>query len=213
MAFHLRPCHGKPVEGCAAEPDNGYEPAKGYDLEKGWWHEPVEGCPAHGGAFPGACRRPSQLPRWNVRFHDGIFYLINHVSGWQEELAMWQVVSLEEAFQQDYIMGHSQMGSPSTNYAPIWNTQAGQWLLATTHSGPNQQAGQVLDLELLHYRVEERQRREQARRPTRWSKGARALAKAGKMILSTGGRQIMAGGKEIGVPLTHPVDLQGPAGA
>ena len=61
VAFHLQPCHGKPVEGCAAEPGNGYEPANGYKLEKGWWHEPVEGCPAHGNVFPGACGRPSQL--------------------------------------------------------------------------------------------------------------------------------------------------------
>ena len=119
------------------------------------------------------------FPWWNVRFHDGTFYLINHVSQWQEELAMWQVVSLEEAFEHDpemqvYIMGHSQMGSPSTNYAPIWNPQASQWLLATTPPGPNQQAGQMLDLELLYYRVEEKQRREQDRITTRWSRGQEA---------------------------------------
>ena len=49
-------------------------------------------------------------------------------------------------------------------------------------------------------------------------KPARAVTKAGKMILSTGGptkkmSQIMAGGRKNGVPLTHPVDLQGPAGS
>ena len=98
---------------------------------------------------------------------------------------MWQVLSLEEAFQQDpemqiYIMGHSQMGSPSTNYAPIWNSQASQWLLATNPAGPNQQAGQMLDLELLHYRVEEKQRREQNRVINRWSKGEEAKKGCGK---------------------------------
>ena len=166
------------------------------------------------------------FPWWNVRFHDGTFYLINHVSQWQEELAMWQVVSLEEAFEHDpemqvYIMGHSQMGSPSTNYAPIWNPQASQWLLATTPPGPNQQAGQMLDLELLYYRVEEKQRREQDRITTRWSRGQEARKGCDKSWENDPVywwahkkmSQIMAGGRKNGVPLTHPVDLQGPAGS
>ena len=135
--------------------------------------------------FLGPVEGHPNFPWWNVRFFDGTFYLINHVSQWQEELSMWQVLSLEEAFQQDpemqiYIMGHSQMGSPSTNYAPIWNSQASQWLLATNPAGPNQQAGQMLDLELLHYRVEEKQRREQNRIINRWSKGEEARKGCGK---------------------------------
>ena len=135
--------------------------------------------------FLGPVEGHPNFPWWNVRFFDGTFYLINHVSQWQEELSMWQVLSLEEAFQQDpemqiYIMGHSQMGSPSTNYAPIWNSQASQWLLATNPPGPNQQAGQMLDLELLHYRVEEKQRREQNRVINRWSKGEEAKKGCGK---------------------------------
>eukprot|EP00435_Cladocopium_sp_Y103_P034037 s1151_g8.t1 len=109
------------------------------------------------GFFLGPVEGHPNFPWWNVRFFDGVFYLINHVSGWQEELEAWQVASLEEAFHQDpemqiYIMGHSQMGSGSTNYAPIWNQQASQWLLSTAEAGPNQQAGQMLDLELLYYR-------------------------------------------------------------
>ena len=176
--------------------------------------------------FLGPVEGHPNFPWWNVRFFDGTFYLINHVSQWQEELSMWQVLSLEEAFQQDpemqiYIMGHSQMGSPSTNYAPIWNSQASQWLLATNPPGPNQQAGQMLDLELLHYRVEENKEGSKTGSSTggaRGKKPRRAVAKAGSMILCTGGprkkkSQIMAGGKKIGVPPTTPADLQGQAGS
>ena len=176
--------------------------------------------------FLGPVEGHPNFPWWNVRFFDGTVYLINHVSQWQEELSMWQVLSLEEAFQQDpemqiYIMGHSQMGSPSTNYAPIWNSRASQWLLATKPPGPNQQAGQMLDLELLHYRVEEKQRREQNRVINRWSKGEEAKKGCGKSWehdpvywwAQKKKSQIMAGGKKIGIPPTTPADLQGQAGS
>ena len=130
----------------------------------------------------GPAKAMGAFPWWNVRFFDGIYYLIDHNSGWQEQLETWEVMSLEEAMHADpemgiYIHGHSHQGSGSTEHPPIWNSQARQWLISLQPPGPNDYLALSLDLPLLYMRVEEKQREEERRNEERrWQacKGSRS---------------------------------------
>ena len=120
----------------------------------------------------GPAKAMGAFPWWNVRFFDGIYYLIDHNSGWQEQLETWEVMSLEEAMHADpemgiYIHGHSHLGSGSTEHPTIWNSQARQWLISLQPPGPNDYLALSLDLPLLYMRVEEKQREEERRNEER----------------------------------------------
>lgn len=130
----------------------------------------------------GPAKAMEPFPWWNVRLFDGIYYLVDHNSGWQEQLETWEVMSLEEAMQADpemaiYIHGHSNLGSGTTQHPPVWNAQARQWLMSLQPPGPNDHMALSLDLPLLYMRVEEKQReQERKNEEARWQacKGSRS---------------------------------------
>ena len=127
----------------------------------------------------GPAKAMEMLPWWNVRLFDGVYYLIDHTSGWQTALETWQVMSLEEAMQADpemaiYIQGHSDTESGTTQHPPVWNSHAGQWLISLQPPGPTDQIALSLDLTLLYMRVVQKQR--EGERRNRWTacKGSRS---------------------------------------
>ena len=90
----------------------------------------------------GPAKAMEAFPWWNVRLFDGVYYLIDHTTGWRELLGTWEVLSLEEAMEADpemgiFIHGHSQLESASTEHPPVWNFQARQWLISLQPPSPH----------------------------------------------------------------------------